>query len=210
MKDMKLILGVVGGSLLLLVLGVFVFSQMDSSESDVQGAEVSHLMEGVRWIKGDSEARVTVVEFSDFQCPACRSVGGVVAQVDDLEGVRFVYRHFPLISIHDSAFDASVAAEAAGEQGKFWEYKSLLFERQGEWSESGDVRGKFVEYARELSLDEEQFVADLSSSELREVVRNDYQLGSRVGVKATPTFFVNEKKVMANELIREVQRKLSE
>ena len=210
MKDLKLILGVVGGSLLLLVLIVFVFSKMDGVESDVQNVETSQLMEGARWVKDDESVKVTVVEFSDLQCPACRSAERIVGQIDDREGVRFVYRHFPLISIHEHAFDAGVAAEAAGEQGKFWEYKSLLFARQSEWSESGDVGEKFVEYAIGLDLDEEQFMQDLKSSELKERVRSDYQLGSRLGVSATPTFFVNRKKVMANELLSEVESKLRE
>ncbi len=136
---------------------------------------------------------VTVVEFSDFQCPACASVHTPLKQVlAKFEGkVTFVYRHFPLTSIHKNAISAANAAEAAHNQGKFWEYGDMLFAKQAEWEDLADPTEKFVEYAKTLALNTDTFLQDLKSDVVKERVNTDMIYANRHAFSGTPTFFVN-------------------
>jgi protein-disulfide isomerase len=149
------------------------------------------------WVKGSAEASVTLIEFSDFQCPACRAYYPLVKQLTDEfpDDLRVVYKHFPLTTVHLNAYDAAVASEAAGVQGKFWEMHDILFERQTEWESENDPAGKFAEYAKEIGLDEEKFRSDLASSELAAGVDSDVELGNSLGVNATPTFYLKGGKI---------------
>lgn len=144
---------------------------------------------------GDKNAKVTLVEYSDFQCPACKSYESIVKQLLEAyspEDLRLVYRHFPLRSIHPNADLAAQAAEAAGEEGKFWEMKDLLFEKQSEWAKEKDPRGLFGAYAKAIGLDVAEFEEDLKSDDdSKERVEKDYQSGVALGVNATPTFILN-------------------
>lgn len=153
-------------------------------------------------VAGDSVHRlgsgeVVLVEFSDFQCPACQSVQEPLKQIlKKYEGkVTFVYRHFPLISIHKNAMVAAYAAEAAGLQGKFWEMHDLLFAKQSEWSDLSDPRDKFGEYITQLEIDLDKFKSDLVSQAVKDVVAVDILATTRYRLSGTPTFFVNGVKV---------------
>lgn len=136
---------------------------------------------------------VTLVEFSDFQCPACLAVQEPLSELlKKYDGkVEFVYRHFPLTTIHKNALPAAYAAEAADVQGKFWEMHDRLFEKQGEWSGLADPKEKFIEYATEIGLDKDKFVADLGSQSTKDSVGVDILASNRYALKGTPTFFVN-------------------
>jgi len=101
-----------------------------------------------------------------------------------------VFRHMPLSSIHKNALIAAEAAEAAHDQGKFWEYHDLLFERQEEWAEEKEIEVKLSDYAEELGLDRERFVESLEEGRHKELVMSDYGEAMRLGVRGTPTFFV--------------------
>lgn len=144
------------------------------------------------WSKGSVDSKVLVMEFGDFQCPACAAYYGLVEQITNeyKDKVQFVYRHFPLTQIHPYALPASQVAEAAGKQGKFWEMYAVLFERQNEWT-NGDSEEKFVSYATDLGLNIEQFNADRKSKEVKDKIRRDMKTGSLLQVGGTPTFFVN-------------------
>lgn len=143
------------------------------------------------------EGSVVVVEFSDFQCPACAAVHTPLKQIlAKFEGkITFVHRHFPLTSIHKNAVSASRAAEAAHNQGKFFEYGDVLFAKQGEWASLEDPSEKYIAYAKELSLDEAKFVADYQSQEVADRVSVDMLYANRHALSGTPTFFVNGAKV---------------
>jgi len=148
-------------------------------------------------IKGAKDGAITIVEFSDYQCPFCSRVEPLIA--DALAAyptqARFVYKHFPLESIHPHAMGASQAAIAAQKQGKFWEMHELLFANQRALQPE-----KLVEYAQQLGLDIEKFKADMNSEEVKQNVREDMRLASTVGVRGTPTIFVNGK-VLRNRSI---------
>lgn len=140
-------------------------------------------------ILGAKDAKVTIVEFSDFQCPACGVAYPIVKQVlasYSKDQVRFVFRNFPLVSTHQYSLGAAMAAEAAGEQGKYWEYYSLLYENQ----KSLD-RDSLISYATRLNLDINKFKKDMDSKSNKDIVMSDVSDGEKVGVNATPTFFIN-------------------
>lgn len=149
------------------------------------------------WVKGKSGGKVTLIEYSDLQCPACAIYYPVVKQITEEFGqeVLFAYRHFPLRTIHFNSQLASQAAEAAGKQGKFWQMHDLLFENQSEWAKVSDPHQLFLQYAKELDLDPDQFNKDLVSDAVKEEVEKDYQSGVEVGVNVTPTFFLNNIKL---------------
>lgn len=136
---------------------------------------------------------VTIVEFSDFQCPACLAVQEPLKQLlTAYEGkVEFVYRHYPLVSIHKNATIAAQAAEAASIQGKFWEMHDILFAKQGEWSELGDPKEVFGGYSEQIGLDKGKFASDLESQVVKDQVNVDVLASTRYRLTGTPTFFVN-------------------
>lgn len=140
-----------------------------------------------------SSASATLVEYSDFQCPACGAYHELVSQLKDDLGDRLniVYRHFPLRNIHPNAQLAAQAAQAAALQGKFWQMHDKLFENQLAWSELEDPTDSFKAYATELELDIDQFTTDLTSKAVEDRVNRDYASAIRFGINSTPTFFLN-------------------
>lgn len=155
--------------------------------------------------KGPKDASVWLVEFSDYQCPACKTFELTVEEIlKKYDGkILFAYRHFPLDQ-HPLSFQAALVSEAAGKQGKFWEMHSLLFQSQDKMSETlwGDL-------AKQLNLDNKKFDADLSLPELKQKVQNDRADGIRLRIQATPTFFLNGIRLTLNtpaDLTREVEK----
>lgn len=144
---------------------------------------------------GNKDAKVTLIEYSDFQCPACKAYEDIIKQLREsytAEELKFVFRHFPLRSIHPNADLAAQAAESAGEEGKFWEMKDVLFEKQSEWAKEKDPRGLLSAYAQGLGLDVAEFEEDLKSDDdSKERVEKDYQSGVALGINSTPTFILN-------------------
>ncbi len=136
--------------------------------------------------------QVEIVEFSDFECPACKSVQPALSSLltKYVDKVTFVYRHFPLTNIHPYAMIGSQAAEAASLQGKFWEMHDLLFDRQDSWAKS-DPKQVFVGYAKELGLDESKFVSDMDSQGVKDAINVDVLAATKYQVSGTPTFYVN-------------------
>lgn len=149
------------------------------------------------WIKGDPEAKVYLIEYSDLQCPACRAYWPLVKQLEGefSNDIKIIYRHFPLTTIHKNAQIAAQTAEAAGLQGKFWEMHDLLFEKQLEWSPLNNASEKFNEYTASLNLDIEKFKQDLNSPAVKEAVNQDITTGNQAQVRGTPSFYLQGKKI---------------
>ncbi len=146
----------------------------------------------------------TLVEFSDFQCPACGAFYPLVKQLEEeFKGkLKVVYKHYPLPQ-HQYALKAAEASEAAGAQGKFWEYHDLLFENQNDLSV-----GNLKKLANDLGLNIEQFNNDLDSGKYASTVSEDIKLGNKLNVNSTPTFYLNGKKLIlrnADDLKKEIQ-----
>lgn len=148
-------------------------------------------------VQGHNQAKVLLIEYSDFQCPACRGYSFILEQLNQEfnNQIQFVYRHFPLSQIHRNAEPAAFAAEAAGRQGKFWEMHDLIFESQEDWSQERNTKETFINYAQSLNLDIQKFQSDIQSKEVQDKVRHDYRSGVQAGVNSTPTLFLNGKKL---------------
>ena len=146
------------------------------------------------WSKGSPTAAVTIEEFADFQCPTCAMMHPKVNEIRSAFGerVRIIFRQFPLQG-HPFAYDAALAAEAAGMQGKFWEMQNMLFTNQQSWANSTNPRTVFTEYAKTLGLNVEKFSDDMISLPIKNRVDADLQRGRAVGVGSTPAFYINGK-----------------
>lgn len=161
---------------------------------------------------GPKDAKVTIVEFADFQCPACGQSHPITKQIrEDYKGrVNMVFRHFPLETIHKNAFISSLAAEAASSQGKFWEMHDKLFENQVSWEANDKPLDLFVGYAQEIGLDVEKFKDSVNKKEFEEKVRKDQRQGSQLGVDRTPTMYFNGKKLSGIPGYAELKTKIEE
>lgn len=189
-REFKILLGlgaiVVAGGVLLAIY---------ANPNSPTTIDESKLVTASSSVRGNTGSSVTVVEFADFQCPACGVAHPINQRVYDeyKDKVKFVYRHFPL-STHRNAPVAAEAAEAAKAQGKFWEMHDKLFETQKEWSDLADPRDKFAEYAGSLGLNVETFKADVQANKYARLISQDYADGESVRVNATPTYYINGKK----------------
>ncbi|KKT41181.1 MAG: Na+/H+ antiporter, NhaA family protein, nonfunctional [Candidatus Giovannonibacteria bacterium GW2011_GWA2_44_13b] len=145
---------------------------------------------------GNKDSKKILVEYSDFQCPACKAYQPLVKQLLKEHGTEFlfVYRHFPLPQ-HKNAKAGAYAAEAAGVQGKFWEMHDKLFDGQTDWAEKGNAGDIFIEYAKSLNLDINKFKEDFASDGVHQKVDRQYKSGVANFVNSTPTFFINGKKI---------------
>ncbi len=148
-------------------------------------------------IRGSVSAPVTLVEYGDFQCPACGAFYPLVEKIRTEYGsstLRFVFRHFPLAQ-HVNSVPAAEASEAAFKQGKFWEMYDILYIKQKDWSDVLDPKTLFVGYARDLKLDTEKFSSDYDIKEVKDMINTSYLGAAKAGVNSTPTFFLNGVKI---------------
>lgn len=176
---------------------VFFFSNSNSPNKNEQKTVDNNLLikENSSKIATDS-AKVTIVEFGDYQCPACKAAFPIVKQIlNDYSGrVNFVFRHFPLPQ-HKNGFIASEAVEAAGEQGKYWEMHNLMYENQQEWEESNNPIDIFLKYATKLNLNPDQFKSSITQGKYKQKINDDKGDGVKLGVNSTPTFYINGEKL---------------
>ncbi len=146
------------------------------------------------YVLGSKDARVTIIEFSDLECPFCgrfheQTFPSLKEKYIDTGKVNFIYKHFPL-SFHKQALPTAIAAECAGEQGKFYEMIDLLFNKKEEWAPLSDLTEKLVSYAKSLDLDETKFRACLNSKDVKNKIQKDFNEGQSRGVSGTPAFFI--------------------
>ena len=149
---------------------------------------------------GPDHAAVTLEEFGDYQCPPCGHLSEPINKLQKQYNLKVIFRNFPLAA-HRWAKDAAYAAEAAGRQGKFWQMHDLLFREQPVWSQSMDARALFQAYAGMLQLDISKFRQDMDDPEILRQVEIDQHRGAAIGVKTTPTIFLNNQAVPGSELM---------
>ena len=191
--EKKFLIGIGLVTLILVAVGVF-FLGKQGATPQVESATVQSVLEQqARWTKGNPDAPVKIIEFADFECPACATVNPIVQQVvaENQDKVYYSYRNYPLPS-HINSKIAAQAAEASGLQSKYWEMTDLLFKKQNDWITSTNPKDLFTSYAQELGLDIEKFKSEMESSIA--VVNQDYADGNKIGIQATPTFFINGEK----------------
>jgi len=149
-------------------------------------------------VKGATQARVRIVEYSDFQCPACQQAQGALKLIvkEYGETVQIIFNDFPLVKAHPNALPAAEAAQCAYSQQRFWEYHDLLFERQDIWAPSVDPQPYFLDYARNIGLNIEQFTRCIENRETQKAVRVDMKEGEALRIRSTPTFFINDTRLV--------------
>ena len=142
---------------------------------------------------GAPTASVTVEEFADYQCPTCATVHTKMKEINSLYSgrIKFVYRSYPLTQIHKNAYDAAVAAEAAGMQGKYWAMQDQLFTNQQAWANSAEARKTFEQYAGKIGLDVAKFQTDMVGLPTKTRVDADLNRGKALAISGTPTVFIN-------------------
>ncbi len=203
-RNKKIRIGVIIGIIALLVIS-FVVSQNDKKVDPASIADVEVFPISAH-IKGNAESDITLIEYSDFQCPACKAAAPAVGQLVDELGGQFAleYRHFPLRQIHPNAQLAAQASEAAGIQGKFWEMHDLLFEKQSEWATSLNPKRHFINYAGELGLNEDRFKLDLNSDEVKAQVNAHADEAAALGLPGTPAFVYNGEQIDIQDFVANV------
>ena len=183
--ETKIFIGIALATVVIIVGGIFFFSKPTPlyTKEDLISAEATAV--------GPKDAKVYLVEFSDFQCPACKSLKPYVDEIKTSykDKLLFAYRHFPLQQ-HQFARSSAYAAEAAGEQGKFWEMYDFLFANQEKLSEE-----KIAEGVKLLGLDLKKYDEDFKSEKIKNKIDKDLADGQKVGVNGTPTLFLNGKKL---------------
>lgn len=181
-----------------LLVGVFTITNNKKDEETTQNS--SNSSQGSNHVAGLADSKVTLLEYADFQCPACKSYFPILTQLKAEYGdrVAFQFKHFPLVQIHPNAFMASRAAEAAGKQDKFFEMHDLLFENQDTWSTASNPSKTFEGYAQQLNLDLEKFKTDSADSSTANIINADVKSAQASGANSTPTFLINGKKIDKN------------
>lgn len=148
-------------------------------------------------VRGNLNAKVSVIEYGDFQCPACGAYEPLVEKLEQqfATSTRWSFRNFPLTQLHPNAMIAAQAAEAAALQGKYWEMHDLLYQKQNEWADTPNgsvVKNYFDGYAQSLGLNVQKFDTDIQSTAVKQKIANDVAAGTAAQVDHTPTFFIND------------------
>lgn len=185
--------------------------QINVSSIDVNSLQPASAASGniAEHVFGKADSKVVLVEYGDFQCPACGSTFPGIKKVTEeyKDTVAFVFRNFPLpATTHPNAKAAAATVEAAGLQDKYWEMFDQVYANQTEWSTlTGTARtDMFVSYAKTLGLDEAKFTTDLASSAVTQKIAFDQAIGNKLGVNSTPTFYLNGVKV-GSDVVQDVQ-----
>lgn len=193
-KKIGVWLGIISVTILA-VWGLVVLVSSSPSNSNPQSVEIPKVNKNDITI-GNPKAKVTLVEYADFECPACAAFYPIVKQVlttyDDK--ILYVYRNFPLPQ-HQFAKPAAYAAYAAYKQGKFLEMKDELYVNQDDWSKASDPTKLFKEYAQKIGLNMDRFNSDFNSGETKKFIDSQENQAITIGINSTPTFFINEKQV---------------
>lgn len=212
-NDINILLLIVFFTLVILAGGIFFLSSQNTLDQTSNIPAKSHLLvrPNSTKLEATDSAKLTIVEFGDYQCPACAAAHPALKRLLEEKGnsITFVFRHFPLAQ-HKNAFDAARAAEASGEQGMYFKMHDTLYENQIEWAEISSPKEIFIRYAQNLRLDVEKFKSDLSSGKYDDKIRSDYSDGVSLGIQGTPTFYFNGEKYEGNfsyEAIKENSEK---
>ncbi len=186
-SETKALVGILLATIIIIIGGAFLAGR-GGSKPDTPGAHPELLVRSDDPVLGPADAKVTVVEFGDFECPSCGAVHPMLKELKAKNkdaSVRFVFRNFPL-SQHEHAALAAEAALEAQHQGKFWEYHDLMFEHQ-----TALTRADLEQYAKQVGLDVEAFKKALDDHTLRAAVDQDRSDGEALSVSSTPTIFIN-------------------
>lgn len=198
-QEIKVLLGIGIATLIVFAGAVFMLSKTSPNPSTNEinvGADNPHLVRENSDKIATESAKINIVEFGDYECPSCAAAHSTIKKIlQNYSGkINFVFRNFPLPQ-HPFGMTAAKAAEAAGEQGKFWQMHDMLYEKQNEWSISSQPAEQFKNYAKDLGFDTAKFESDVNSNKYDQKIQRDIADGNVLGVDATPTFFINGLKI---------------
>ncbi|MCA9338873.1 thioredoxin domain-containing protein, partial [Candidatus Saccharibacteria bacterium] len=192
------------GAIFIVILGALVLTKQ-SDNIDVSNVNENKAVtkksesEIADHIYGNKDSKVTLIEYGDFQCPACKSYYPIVKQLKEeyKDKIKFQFRNYPLSQIHPNAFMAARASEAAGQQNKFFEMHDLLYENADAWSSQVTTNPQpiFENFAKEIGLDINKYTIDYASETTNSTINADKQEGNNKGVNGTPTYFINGVKI---------------
>lgn len=182
--------------------GLILFTKKDSVNVDKEdpAKAVSQTETAIGdHVYGDASSKVILIEYGDFQCPGC---GGAYPQLKTIkeqykDKSAFIFRNFPLTTIHPNALAAATAAEAAGLQGKFWEMHNILYENQDNWSsiDASKRTDVFAGYAKDIGINVDSFKKDLSDPRVSAKISRDRAFGNKLSISGTPTLYVGDQKL---------------
>lgn len=209
--DRNFILMLVG--VVILLGGAFILAggKSETANTDFEGNPFE--VQADDYVKGEGTEGVTLIEYADFECPACAAFFPQLNQLEQEYGdeVQIVFRHFPLNSIHPNATAAHRASIAAGNQGAFWEMHDLLYQNQFTWAANtsgltvSDAADVFEGYAEDLGLDIEQFRADVNAEETSNIITRGKDSANQLGVTGTPTLFLNGERISTTASYEELR-----
>ncbi|MBU6447730.1 thioredoxin domain-containing protein [Patescibacteria group bacterium] len=180
-----------------IIIGAFILFKK-SPTTNAPAVNVQNLVTSTDHMTGSSTAKVQLVEFGDYQCPACGYAYPAIKQVVDAHAsdpnFNFVFRNFPL-PMHANALAAAQAAEAAGEQGKYFEMHDLLYTHQNDWAELTDPTTVFEGYAQQIHLDTQKFKTAMTDPKITNMLLSQRQQAMDMGIAGTPTFFLNNQQL---------------
>lgn len=218
--DRRAELWVIGGCLVaaFAFIGLIVLLGKGAASTNTPGSFTATYVPAVTasdWTRGASSTTVvSLVEYGDFECPACGAYEPILEslQKEYAGKVLFVFRNFPLYQIHPNAMISAQAAEAAGQQGKYWEMHDLLYQKQSEWAQdlpSEVVAKHFDGYAQSLGLNVDTFNADINSSEVMAKIQRDLASGNAAKIDHTPTFFVDLAQIQNPNSLKDFENALN-
>ena len=212
-------ISIVSALFLLLFVGIIVVAKNknkpQNSNGAAQFADNGHLRMLTKEGKDDasnsanpSPKAITVVEYGDLQCPACKTYHPVVKQLLSSypEQVKLIFKNFPLTTVHPNAMAAAIAAEAVGRQGKYFQFVDLAYEKQDEWAPLDNPQSKFEGYVKELGLDIAKFKKDQKDPAVTKLIDTERNEGIQNGVTGTPTFFVSGRKIVNPATIEDFKK----
>jgi protein-disulfide isomerase len=178
--------------------GAAVFLSRGTNQPAENNSAPSHVeIKGGGHVRGNEKAPLTLVEFGDYECPSCGAYHPFVKEVLNRypDKVRLEFHHFPLVTVHPNAMLGAMAAEAAGEQGKFWEMHDALFENQPIWGESRNAEPILISLASRIGLDVNKFMQSIRNPGLQSQILQDVTRGNELQINETPTFFLNGERI---------------
>lgn len=195
--ETKVLGGILILTLVLLLGGIFFLSKSSSNSQTVDQTNMVQIDYSKGQKIGSGSAKVKLVEFSDFECPACAAAEPYVKKIItdySADKVQVIYRHFPLPQ-HLHSQEAASLAEAAAAEGKFWEMHDKLFETQTQWSSLKDATPFFLDLAKQVGIEEDKARKAIQDKTYASIIDGDKAEGIRLGVNSTPTFFLNGRKL---------------
>jgi len=186
--------------IVLIFVGIFALTGKKPGSGNSSSGGANTLTQHVEGLGQDG---VTLTEYGDYECPYCGQYYPVIKQVQSEynQQIKFQFRNFPLVSIHQNAFAGARAAEAAAMQNQFWQMHDLLYQQQDQWSQATDPTTYFKQYAQALGLKAAQFQSDYASGKVNDLINADMAEGNKLNITGTPTFFLDGKQIQVGESV---------